>query len=150
MTATSPFDHPFDAVAVGQGFETAGRTITESDVVGFSALTGDRHPLHLDADWARTTRFRGRIAQGALVMSYALGLLPLHSRQIVALRAVRDTVFKHHVSIGDTIYVVGEVTGARPLRRDLGCVTVSLAVRLRSGPLACRFLLETLWAREAV
>ena len=44
---------PFEDLTVGQEFATRGRTITEADVVGFAALTGDWHPQHADAEWFR-------------------------------------------------------------------------------------------------
>jgi len=47
---------------------TRGRTITEAGVVAFSALTGDHHPQHTDAQWAAETPFGGRVAHGMLVL----------------------------------------------------------------------------------
>jgi len=41
----------------GQTFSSPPRTITETDVLGFAALTGDAHPLHYDDEYAKTTRF---------------------------------------------------------------------------------------------
>jgi MaoC like domain len=57
-------------------FTTRGRTITEADLTSFSALTGDWHPQHSDAEWASQSRFGSRVAHGMLVLSYALGLVP--------------------------------------------------------------------------
>ena len=37
-------------------FTPPGRTITETDLVSFSALTGDWHPQHADAEWAAESR----------------------------------------------------------------------------------------------
>jgi len=47
---------------------TRGRTITEAGVGAFSALTGDHHPQHTDAQWAAETPFGGRVAHGMLVL----------------------------------------------------------------------------------
>jgi len=82
-----------------------GRTITEADVVAFSGLTGDHHPQHTDAVWAEAGPFGGIVAHGMLVLSYALGLVPLDPERIVALRRFEDVVFKRPVQIGDTIHV---------------------------------------------
>ena len=68
---------------------TSGRTITESDLVSFAALTGDWHPQHADAAWAAASRFGERVAHGMLVLSYAVGLLPFDPERVVALRAAR-------------------------------------------------------------
>src|SRR5690606_30633181 len=42
------------------------RVVTVEDIETFSAITGDRNPIHLDEDWASGTRFGGRIAHGML------------------------------------------------------------------------------------
>ena len=67
----------FDRLETGLAVTTRGRTITESDLVSFSALTGDWHPQHADADWAAEGPFGERVAHGMLVLSYAVGLLPI-------------------------------------------------------------------------
>ena len=51
------------------------RVITEADVRQFADLTGDHNPVHLDAEFAATTQFKGRIAHGMLVGSLFTGLL---------------------------------------------------------------------------
>lgn len=94
---------------------TRGRTITEADVVAFSALTGDHHPQHTDAEWAEAGPFGERVAHGMLVLSYALGLVEIDPERIVALRRIEEVVFKRPVKIGDTIRVEAKV-----LRPDEG------------------------------
>ena len=60
---------PYEELEAGQTFTTRGRTVTEADVVGFAALTGDWHPQHTDAVWAAESPFGERIAHGLLVVS---------------------------------------------------------------------------------
>jgi acyl dehydratase len=48
----------------GQIFSSPPRTLTEADVLGFAALTGDAHPLHYDDEYAKTTRFGRPIVHG--------------------------------------------------------------------------------------
>ena len=45
------------------------KTITDDDIKRFAEATGDHNPLHLDDDFARTTRFGRRIAHGMLSAS---------------------------------------------------------------------------------
>ena len=47
---------------------TFSKTITETDVVLFSGLTGDFDPIHVNEQYAKTTPFGRRIAHGGLVM----------------------------------------------------------------------------------
>ena len=39
-------------LSTGNTIRSRGRTITESDLVQFAALTGDWHPQHADAEFA--------------------------------------------------------------------------------------------------
>jgi acyl dehydratase len=103
----------FEDFAVGEKFVTRSRTITESDVVQFAALTGDFTYLHVDAVAAAATPFGQRIAHGALVYSYSIGLttqLNLVEGTVIAfygldrLRSVKPAFF------GDTIHVEKTVT----------------------------------------
>ena len=46
---------------------TFTKTISESDVYLFAGITGDLNPVHVDAEYAKTTQFKHRIAHGALL-----------------------------------------------------------------------------------
>jgi 3-hydroxybutyryl-CoA dehydratase len=111
----------FEDFDAGEKFVTRSRTITESDVVQFAALTGDFTFLHVDAVAAATTPFGQRIAHGALIYSYSIGLttqLNLLEGTVIAfygldrLRSIRPTFF------GDTIHVEKIVTALD--RKDKG------------------------------
>lgn len=58
----------FDSFQVGDK-ASQSKTITETDVVLFSGITGDFNPIHLDAEYAKTTMFGTRLVQGMLVAS---------------------------------------------------------------------------------
>lgn len=135
----------FDALAIGQCFVTRGRTVTEADVVAFAGLTGDFHPQHSDAEWARCSDFGERIAHGLLVVSYAVGLLPLDPERVVALRRLDDVVFKRPVRLGDTIHVQGGIERLRPIDNRAGLVAFRCSIVNQDGKLACRALVEALW-----
>lgn len=45
------------------------KAFSEADVSAFSEITGDKNPLHLDEDYAKTTIFKTRIVHGMLVSS---------------------------------------------------------------------------------
>jgi 3-hydroxybutyryl-CoA dehydratase len=143
----NPMALDFDRLELGARFTSQGRTITESDLVSFSALTGDWHPQHADADWAAASPFGERIAHGMLVLSYALGMLPIDPDRGVALRGLRSAAFKRPVPIGATIAVEAEIAGLRPLDPGHGLVELSLRVRDAEGRLVARAALEALWRR---
>ncbi len=107
----------FDEFEVGEELTTAGRTITETDLVSFAGWSGDYNPLHTDAEFARDTPYGARIAHGALVFSIAIGLLARTGQTegtVLAFLAVEDWRFLAPVMIGDTVTVQVTVTEKRP------------------------------------
>jgi 3-hydroxybutyryl-CoA dehydratase len=138
----------FEEIEPGDRFVTAGRTVTEADVVGFATLTGDTHPQHTDAEWAAAGRFGERIAHGMLVLSYAAGLVPFDPERVVALRRVGDAVFKAPVRLGDTIHVEGSVEEKRELDQGHGLVTCRWRVLNQRGKLVMRASVEAVWRRQ--
>ncbi|HKC45817.1 MAG TPA: MaoC/PaaZ C-terminal domain-containing protein, partial [Burkholderiales bacterium] len=52
-------------VEVGETAEFS-KTLTETDLALFSAISGDFDPIHVDEAYARTTPFGRRIAHGIL------------------------------------------------------------------------------------
>lgn len=141
---------PFEALTTGDDFTSRGRTITESDVVQFAALTGDTHPLHTDAVFAAAGPFGERVAHGMLTISYAVGLVPLDPDRVLALRRIGDVVFKRPVRLGDTIHVAGTVTKLTPVTDAAGLVGFSWRVCDADGRLLTRAAVEVLWATDAV
>ncbi len=51
------------------------RRVTEEDIRRCADLTGDYNPVHLDEEYAKLTRFRGRIAHGVICEGYISALL---------------------------------------------------------------------------
>ena len=144
----APFSLYFDQLAGGESFETAGRTVTEADLVSFSALTGDWHPQHADADWAAAGPFGARVAHGMLLLSYSLGLAPIDPERIVALRGLDSVRFKRPVRIGETIRVRGEIVSTRALDQASGLVAIDWKVLGGDGRTAVRAELQAIWRRS--
>lgn len=142
------FSAPFEQLAVGHDFVSRGRTVTEADVVGFAALTGDWHPQHADAHWAASSAFGERIAHGMLIVSFAVGLVPFDPDRVVALRRVADATFKRPVRLGDTIHVAGNVAELRDLDDTTGIVALAFKVLNQDGRTVCRARVEVLWRRD--
>jgi 3-hydroxybutyryl-CoA dehydratase len=129
---------------VNDAFTSRARTITEADVVAFASLTGDFHPQHSDAVWAANSSFGERIAHGMLIVSYAVGLVAFDPEQVVALRRLRDVVFKRPVRLGDTIHVEGSEAERRPVDDDTALVTWNWRIVNQYQELVCRVAVEAL------
>jgi 3-hydroxybutyryl-CoA dehydratase len=94
----------FEDVAIGQQWDSLGRTVTQADIVNFAGLSGDFNPIHLDHEFAKTTPFRQPIAHGLLVFSMASGLgINSPPMRTLAFVSIREWHFNAPVFIGDTI-----------------------------------------------
>lgn len=62
--------HGYYLEDIGVGMEAVvSKTITEADVLMFSAVSGDDNPLHMNREFAERTRFNQRIVHGMLTTS---------------------------------------------------------------------------------
>lgn len=118
--------------------------VTVADIDAFAAVSGDHNPVHLDEDYAKTTRFKGRIAHGMLGASYIstaiAARLPgpgsIYLGQTLSFKAPvrpgdkvearvtvaeivpdkRRVVLKTQCRVGDTVVIDGEATVLVPPR----------------------------------
>jgi acyl dehydratase len=102
----------FEDLKVGFRFRTHRRTIAEADVAAFVNLTWLTEELFtVEDDSARA--IKGRAVPGALVYSFAEGLL-LPTMQDTGLAFLNATLdVKGPTLVGDTIHVEAEVTEHR-------------------------------------
>jgi 3-hydroxybutyryl-CoA dehydratase len=126
-----PMGRFFEDFEVGQKLTTRGRTITESDIVQFGALTGDFNPMHFDEDYMQGHMLGKRVAHGMLTVSYAVGQayqLGFMEQTVLSFRGI-EMKFSAPVYIGDTIHVELIIQEVKEARR-LGGGTVTLEVRI--------------------
>ncbi len=126
-----PMGRFYEEFEVGQKMISRGRTITESDIVQFGALTGDFNPMHFDADYMQGHMLGQRVAHGMLTVSYAVGQayqLGFMEQTVLSFRAI-EMKFSAPVYIGDTVHVELTVKEKKDARR-LGGGLVTLDVRI--------------------
>ncbi|MBE3586015.1 MAG: MaoC family dehydratase N-terminal domain-containing protein [Thermoanaerobacter sp.] len=124
----------FEDLNVGDEAESAGRTITEADVVNFAGLSGDFNALHMDAEFAKKTIFGERVAHGMCVTSIATGLwFTMPRLATMAFLGLEDWRFVKPVKFGDTIKVRRKVAGKKETRPDRGIVTFDIEVINQNG-----------------
>ena len=109
----------FEEFTIGDSITSVGRTVTETDIVNFAALSGDWNLIHTDAEYSRQSLFGERVAHGLLVLSIASGLA-------VRLGFMEDTVqafmgleweFRGPVKIGDTVRVRATIDEKKAMPR---------------------------------
>jgi acyl dehydratase len=124
----------FEEFSIGQKIMTAGRTVTESDVVAFAGVSGDYNQIHVDAQYAETGPFGQRVAHGLLVLSIVSGLAVqtgVMERTVIAFREIAEWKFSKPVFLGDTVRGIMEVTALKPFPR-LGGGSVEIAFTVRN------------------
>src|SRR5215510_146145 len=117
----------FDDFEVGEESMTAGRTVTETDIVNFAGITGDWNEIHTNKELAERGPFKQRIAHGALVFSIATGLsvrLGQTADSVIAFYGLDRLRFVKPTLIGDTIHVRQKVESKNERDQKSGIVTL--------------------------
>jgi 3-hydroxybutyryl-CoA dehydratase len=148
------FDY-LDDYVVGETFISPARTITESDIVNFAALTGDWHPLHTDVEYAAKTPFKERIAHGMLVLSIGM-VLPFRMgpyssflpRSFIAFYGMESVRFTGPTKIGDTIHCEAEVTEIVDKGSERGVLTTQNRIVNQRGKLLITYVIKVLCGRR--
>ncbi len=105
----------------GDSWTSFGRTVTETDIVGFAGMTGDYDPIHVDREHAAQTPYGKPIAHGLLGLSMMAGLSSTCPRvRTLALVRLDEWQFHRPVYIGDTLHVVTQVESITPRGRRSG------------------------------
>ena len=109
----------FEDFAPGQHWPGQERRLDAAEFRAFATLTGDAHPIHYDADYARGTRFGAPVAHGLLVAAIgALGATALSPRLESSMVAFLEQGMRVLAPVleGDTIRTAFEVESTRPSR----------------------------------
>ena len=123
---------------IGDTFSTS-REVTDEVIRKFAEVSGDYNPIHLDEEFAKTTRFGKRIAHGMLSAAFISAVLgnEFKERKIVYLS--QTLKFTAPVYIGDIVTASSTVTN---IREDKSIVTLETVCTNQNG--------ETLVKGEAV
>jgi len=117
----------FEEFAEGQVFEHAlSRTVTEMDNVLFTTLTMNPQPLHLDAEFAKTTEFGRPLVNSIFTLGLVIGISVGDTTlgTTIANLGMTDVRFPKPVFHGDTIRAKTTVVSKRTSRSrsDAGIV----------------------------
>lgn len=104
------------------------KTISEQDVSDFAELSLDTNPLHLDENYARQTRFGGRIVHGMLGASLISAVIGTRLGGPIYLS--QSLKFLRPIQFGQKITATAEVIA---IREDKNFVTLSTVVTNEQG-----------------
>jgi acyl dehydratase len=131
----------FDEWVEGEEYVTPSRTLTETDVVMFAAMTGDYNELHTSEEFMKHSQFGKRIVHGLLGISISHGLLfrtGFLEGTAIAFLVIDSWKFKAPLFIGDTIRVKIKVAEKKPSKSkpDRGIVKLFLEIVKQDGTAA--------------
>lgn len=108
---------------VGTSAEFA-KTLTDADILLFTAVSGDTNPVHLDDEYAAGTMFRTRIAHGMLSAAFISGVLGARMPGPGSIYLSQSLRFKAPVRPGDTVRARATVTAIDAKRRRVTLETI--------------------------
>ncbi len=105
----------YEDLPLGRRFKTIGRTVTEADITIFVNATGMVEVLFTNLEFLKNdSDIKGRVAPGALVYSFAEGLLVQSTMQHTGYAFLNmELNVDGPVFAGDTIHVECEVIESR-------------------------------------
>ena len=118
----------FEELTIGRVIDAEWtRTVTEADNVMFCGMTMNVQPLHLDAEFAKSTEFGRPLVNSLFTLGLMIGM-SVHNLTLgttIANLGMTDVAFPAPVFAGDTIRTRTTVIAARPSRSrpDAGIVT---------------------------
>lgn len=132
----------FDDLEVGERFVTLGRTVTETDLVTWVALTGTREEMFMNREFARKTMFGQTIIPAPLTQALASGLFSLtgvlHGTTVAFLGGQMRALAP--LFLGDTIRDEVEVSNKKHTSKpDRGVVTLLHTVTNQHGQAVVSF-----------
>jgi 3-hydroxybutyryl-CoA dehydratase len=116
-------DHFFEDLQIGQT-ASLRKTITEADILMYSAVSLDTNPIHIDAEAARLSVFGERIAQGMLVAGLISAVIGTKLPGPGTLYLDQSLRFVAPVKIGATVTATVEITALNPDRKRAKLKTI--------------------------
>ena len=116
MTIMTRKSYYFEDLEAGMEASFA-KKVSEADIIGFAEVTGDKNPVHLDADFASRTIFKERIAHGMLTASYISAVFGMELPGPGVIYISQTLNFKAPVKIGDEVVAKVKVAELFPAKR---------------------------------
>lgn len=106
--------------------------VSVEDLDAFSALSGDRAPLHTDASFAAARGMSGRVAHGLLIGAYVSRFIGMHLPGDHGILTRLEMDFRSPVIPPDELTIRGEISR---VSEGVGQVTIQVHVTRGDGAL---------------
>ncbi|MBC7900964.1 MAG: MaoC family dehydratase [Saprospiraceae bacterium] len=116
-------------IKIGERFSTE-RQVTDDLIRKFAEVSGDFNPIHLDEEFAKTTRFGRRIAHGMLSGAFISAVLGNEFKERKIIYLSQTMKFVAPVFIGDTVTASGTVLR---IREEKGIVILETLCKNQHG-----------------
>ena len=100
------------SLKIGDTFSST-KQITDKEIRAFADLVNDYNPIHLDDEYAKTTRFGKRIAHGMLTAGLISGVLGYQLSERKVLYLGQTLKFTAPVFVDDTVTASATVSNIR-------------------------------------
>lgn len=122
-------EHTLGTLSVGH-VESIEVPVTPEDVARFAELSGDRSPLHVDAEFARSRGFSGCVAHGMLIGAHVSALIGNRLPGKHGILKSCELVFRAALVPPETLTITGEVTS---ISEGTGQLTLKITVTSKAG-----------------
>jgi 3-hydroxybutyryl-CoA dehydratase len=120
-----------DDFVPGEIFKSPSHTLSEKHFAAFAEMTGDAHPLHYNADYARGRGWDAPLAHGLLLLGLcAIGSAPISGELTDSMVAMlgNEVRYKRPAFIGDTVTPQFTVVAIEPKDADRGILRLAIAL----------------------
>lgn len=114
---------PIDKLYIGMSAEYS-QTISDGDIKNFSGISGDKNPVHMSDEYAKTTIFKKRIAHGFMSASYFSAIFGTKLPGEGCVYLSQNLKFIKPVYIGDTVKAIVILTKINSRSRRLTFDTI--------------------------
>jgi 3-hydroxybutyryl-CoA dehydratase len=113
----------FERIVAGMQREYS-QEISESDIIAFSTISGDKNPIHLNKKYAQQSQFKKRIAHGMLSASFFSRLFGTSLPGPGSIYVSQSLKFLRPVYLGDKVTAIITVIGVAEKTRRIKFRTV--------------------------
>ena len=147
--------HYFEDFPKGFQYTTPRRTVFETDIVNFVALSGLYEDLFCNLEYIENESpiKGGRFAPAALIWGMAQGLTTrtgLYEKTFVAILGVDKMRIPQPILVGDTLHVEARVLSARETRKgDKGVLNTRFEIVNQRGAVVMHYEIQQLVLKKA-